>query len=135
MPHFLADAVYDSGLNLMKNNVNKIMLCQGQPATFSEANTNLGNGSGKKIGEVVVDSSDFTLADDALDGRRLTVAAQSSVAISVEGNLTYLAWVDTVNSILYKASPLQSAINGLTTLSLVNIPSHFHRFRDATEVA
>lgn len=119
----------------MKNNVNKIMLCQGLPATYSEANTALGTGSGKKIGEVTVDSTDFTLADDALDGRRLTVAAQSSVAISVAGNLTYLAWVDTVNSILYKASPLQSAINGLTTLSLVNIPSHFHRFRDATEVA
>lgn len=135
MSHFLADAVYDSGLNLMKNNVNKIMLCQGLPATYSEANTALGTGSGKKIGEVTVDSTDFTLADDALDGRRLTVAAQSSVAISVAGNLTYLAWVDTVNSILYKASPLQSAINGLTTLSLVNIPSHFHRFRDATEVA
>jgi len=111
------------------------MLCQGLPATFSEANTNLGTGSGKKIGEVVVDSSDFTLANDALDGRRLTVAAQSSVPISVAGNLTYLAWVDTVNSILYKASPLETAINSLTTLSVVNLPAHFHRFRDATEVA
>lgn len=119
----------------MKNNVNKIMLCQGQPASYSEATTNLGTGSGKKLGEVVVDSSDFTLANDALDGRRLTAAAQNSVAISVAGNLTYLAWVDTVNSILYKVLPLQTAINSLTTLSVVNLPSHFHRFRDATEVA
>jgi hypothetical protein len=134
MPHYLNDIVVDEALNKLKNNVNKLTLCEGQPATYSEANTALGTGSGKKLGEVTVTSSNFTLADDPIDGRRLTCAALNNVGIDVAGDLTYLAWIDTVNSVLYKVLPLKTAINDLTTDSEVNVPSHYHAFRDAKAV-
>jgi hypothetical protein len=134
MPHYLNDVVVDEALNKLKNNVNKITLCEGQPATYTEANTALGTGSGKKLGETVVTSAAFTLADDPVNGRRLTVNAINNVDVTTAGDLTYLAWIDTTNSVLYKVLPLKVAVNDLTTDSEVNIPSHYHAFRDAEAV-
>lgn len=131
MTHFLADIVLDQSANYLKNNVTKIILCQGAPASYSEATTNLGTGSGKRISEATVDDTDFTVGDDAEDGRRVTAAAQPSLPVLADGDGDHVAWVDTANSRLLKVAPVPVMLEGLTTLATVTIPTHFHTFRDA----
>jgi hypothetical protein len=134
MAHFLNDLVADEALNYIKDSVTKITLCDGQPTTYSDANTANGSGTGRKLAEVTVDSSDFTLADDATNGRKLTVAAQNGIAITAAGDGDHVAWLDVTNSRIIKVAPLADTLVGLTTSSTVNIPAHYHAFRDAEAV-
>ncbi len=131
MTHFLADVVLDASANYAKNNTTRIVLCQGAPASYSEAQTNLGTSTGKRIAEATVDSSDFTVGDDAEDGRRVTAAAQASLPVLADGDGNHVAWVDTANSTLLKVAPVPVPLENLTTVATVTIPTHFHTFRDA----
>jgi hypothetical protein len=133
--HFLNDLVVDQAANFISANVTKLTVCDGAPTTFSDANTNNGSGTGRKMAEVTVDSGDFTLANDATDGRRLTIGAQNGLAVVAAGDATHVAWLDVANSRLVKVAPLATALNGLTTSSTINVPAHYHVFRDAQAVA
>ncbi len=101
----------DAKLNDLKNNTTRLVLCAGEPANFSEAQTNFGVGSGKRLGEVTVSAADFTgpSAGD-VDGRKLVSNAQGSVPISIDGTADHVAWVDTVNSRLKHVRPLAAPI-------------------------
>jgi hypothetical protein len=135
MSHFLNDLVVDVALNYLKNNVTRIVLCAGAPASYSEADTNNGTGSGKKLSQTPVTSSEFTLADDVTNGRKLTCAQLNGVEIIAAGNASHVAWLDVTNSALLKVAPLETTQSGLTTSSVVNIPATYHVFRDAQAVA
>lgn len=92
------DAVLDAASAVIRDNCNKIVACVGTPASFSEANTNLGSGSGKKVAEATVASGDFTLAAGTGGGqRRITLAAKTGSGV-VSGNPTTIAFLDTTNS-------------------------------------
>jgi hypothetical protein len=135
MAHFLNDLVVDVAAQYLIDNVTRVVLCDGAPTNYADANTDNGSGSGVKMSQTTVDDSDFALANGDADGRKVTLNALNAVAITAAGDADHIAWLDTVNEDLLFVTPLASAATGLTTDSVVNIPAHFHVFRDATAVA
>lgn len=131
MSYLLSDTVLDVSLQYLKDNVTKVVLCQGAPANYSDANTANGSGSGQKIAEVTVDSTDFTLANGATDGRKVTCQAQSAVTVGAAGDADHIAWLNVSGTALLFVTQLTTARNGLTTADTVNIPAHFAAIRDA----
>lgn len=129
--YFISDTVFDTALNYLKNNVTKVVLCDAEPTNYSDANTDNGTGSGMKLAEVTVDSSDFTLAAGATDGRKVTCGAQSAVAVSVAGDGSHIAWLDVANTALLAVTKLATTRAGLTTADTVDIGAHFVALRDA----
>ena len=123
------DLVKDQACNYLKNNATRLALCAGSPADFSEANTALGSGSGKKLGDVTVDSSDFTTQDGPTDGRECNCAAQS-VTIATAGNADHVAWLDVANSRLLHVTQLSGTLSGLTVSQVVAVPEHAYILRD-----
>ncbi len=133
MTQFLADTVLDVALNHLKNNVTKLILCDASPATYADATTNNGTGTGVRLGEVTVESGDFTLADHTPGGRKVTVAAKSAT-LSAAGDGSHVAWVDVTNTAVLKVLPLDAVLTGLPSSGTVNLPSHFHAFLDAEDL-
>ena len=88
----------DNGLNYLKNNGNRIVLCAGQPASYAEATTNYP--SGKALGHATITSAAFTLADGDTSGRKITVAQQTGIAVDATGTCDHIAIVDTVGGAL-----------------------------------
>jgi hypothetical protein len=130
MPHFASDDVFDAGLNLIKNNCNRMVLTQGEPTSFANANTNQGTGSGQKLAEVTMASTDFTLANGDTSGRKVACAAKSSISVIAAGNGNHVAYLDTTNSRILHYYELSAARNGLLVSDAVNFPVHDFEIRD-----
>lgn len=132
MAYTISDTVFDEALNYLKNNCAKVVVLSADPAgSYSNANTDEGTGSGIKIAEVAVTSTDFTVANGATDGRKVTVGAQNDVAVSAAGDATHVAWLDTSNSAVLFVTQLTTNRTGLTTSDTLDIPAHFAAMRDA----
>lgn len=131
MAYKIADTVFDTALNYLKNNCDTVVVLSGDPASYSEAITNNG-GSNKKIATVSVTSSSFTVADGAADGRKVTVAAQNDIAVVADGDASHVAWLDTTTNLeILFVTQLTTNRTGLTTSDTLDIPAHFAAFRDA----
>lgn len=130
MPHFTHDDVYDNGLAYLKANCNKMVLTDGEPANFADANANMGVGSGQKVSEVAMASGDFTLANGDTSGRKVTCAAKAAQAVVANGDGEYVAYLDTLNSKILHYYPIATARPGLTTADSVNFPVHDYEVRD-----
>ena len=76
----ISDTEFDAGLNYLKNNVTRLCACSAEPTTYTEAITTY------KLANVTVDSSDFTVADGAVNGRKVTVAQQTPVTVDANGD-------------------------------------------------
>lgn len=92
-----ANVYLDQSLNYLKNNADKLLLCDGEPAGYSDATTLSSNG-GHKLADTAVSSSDFTISDGDTDGRKVTVDAKSSVTVDESGTADHYALVDDTNS-------------------------------------
>lgn len=93
MAKFLADAVLDAALDELET-ADQLVICEGEPATYAAATTDQGAG-GDALGEIAIDSSDFTKADGDTSGRKTTVAQQTGVAIDVtSAGADHIALVD-----------------------------------------
>jgi hypothetical protein len=108
-----------------------MVLTQGEPTSFANANTNQGTGSGQKLAEVTMASTDFTLADGDTSGRKVACAAKNSVSVIAAGNGNHVAYLDLTNSRILHYYELSAARNGLTTSDAVNFPVHDFEIRDA----
>lgn len=79
----------------------RLIICAGQPASYAEANANLGTGAGKRLGEIALDAGDFTKANGTVTGsRKLTIAAQTAIDALVDGTGDHIALVHTATSTL-----------------------------------
>lgn len=107
------DDVTDAYLEEILNNANTLCACSAQPTTRAEAITTY------MLATVAVTAGDFTVADAAGGGRKVTVAAKSGISISNNGTLTHLAIVD--NSKLYFVTTTSS--QDLVAGNLLNVPS------------
>ena len=97
----------DAALNHLKTTSNLLVLLSAEPASFAEAQADVDD-AGKRLGEVAIDSADFTgPSDGGTSGRKLIVNAQTGVSVSGNEttgatNMTHLALVDTVGEdVLY----------------------------------
>lgn len=93
MAKFLADSALDALLARL-DLCDKATICEGQPATYAAATT--APGTGNKLGEVAIDSGDFTKANGDTSGRKSTFAQQTGVSIATSSATAadHLALVD-----------------------------------------
>jgi hypothetical protein len=122
--YLLSDTVLDTALNYLKNNVTKIVMCSQEPTTYAEANATYA------LAPVTVASGDFTLANGATDGRKVTVAQKTGQAVTANGTITHAAWLDVANSALLAVTKLATN-RAVTTADTITMPAHFVALRDA----
>lgn len=84
MAKWANDSVMDAALDIVAAGT-ILTVCSAQPTTRTEAVTTY------KLADVVVDSGDFTKANGDISGRKLTVSAQSNVAVDTTGTATHVA--------------------------------------------
>ena len=136
-PYAISDTAFDTALNYLKNNADKLVVLDADPGVgtgtdFTNANTNNGTSTGMKLAEVTgLTSSSYTLANGASDGRKLTLASQSNVAVVAAGDASHVAWLDTSNSEVLFTTSLTVARTGLTTSDTLDVPAHYGAVRDA----
>lgn len=93
----------------------QLVLCEDEPTSYADATTDKGSG-GKALGEVAVDSGDFSQAAGDTSGRKTTVAQQADIDVDVSGDLDHVALVDDGASVLEAVAMLaNSAITGVDT--------------------
>lgn len=117
MAKTIANAVYDAALNYIKNNCTRVVACNAEPTTYTEANATYA------LADVTVDSSDFTgPADGTVSGRKLTFGAQTGVTVDTPDDATHVAFLDVSNSaLLYVTTCSTTPIAGTVNIGAVVI--------------
>jgi len=111
------DDVLDGALNILKNNVTRMVVCSAQPTTYAEGNATYA------LADVTLASGDFTNANGDTSGRKTTIGAKSAVLIDVTGTGNHVCLLDVANSkLLYVTTCTSQALtaNGSNT---VNFPA------------
>ncbi len=85
MGKYVADAVLDGALNVIKSNCTRQTVCSAQPTTYAEGNATYA------LADVTMSSTDFTNANGDSSGRKTTVAAKTGVTVDVSGTVTHAA--------------------------------------------
>ncbi len=109
------DSVLDAALNEIKNKCNLMTACAGEPLSFAAANV----GGGNFLADVAMASADFTLSNGDVSGRKVAVAAKSSIIVDNTGTADHVALLDTVNSVLLYVTTSTSL--GLTSGSSLTL--------------
>ncbi len=118
--------VFDFGLDAVKTNGNKLVLCKQPPTTFVEAN-NLASDvpAGFKIAEVALVPADLVIADRTGGGREITVAAKPGVNAldnSLATDDLHIAILDATNSKLMVVTD-ETTDQPVTSGNQVNLPT------------
>lgn len=122
------DAIYDSGtLAYVRVRATRVTVCSTQPTTYAQANSTTGYMLAKSD---VITSTDFTLADGDVSGRKISVAAQNSITVSANGTAQHVAWIGSTGSTLLLVTTCTS--QSLTAANLVNIPAHDFEIQDVS---
>jgi hypothetical protein len=110
------DAVLDQMLDEIAT-ATRMIACSAQPTTYTEANATFA------LADVTMAGGDFTKANGDTSGRKVTVAAKSSVLIDASGTANHVALVRVADStLLYVTTCTSQALtaNGSNT---VNFPA------------
>lgn len=106
------DDVLDGALNIIKNNATRMVACSAQPTTYEEANATYA------LADVTVDSSDFTVGNGDVSGRKVTVAQKSGVTVDATGTATHVALLDVSNEkLLYVTTCTSQALTQGNTMT------------------
>lgn len=98
-------------------------VCNAEPTTRTEAVTTF------KLADVAMTpNTDFTKADGDVSGRKVTVAAKSSVPVDTTGTATHVALVDATRLLYVTTCTSQ----GLTAANTVNFPAWKIEIADPT---
>jgi|SRR3990167_5705504 len=91
-------------------------VCSAQPTTYTEAITTF------KLADIAMTpDTDFTKANGDTSGRKVTVAAKSSVPVDTTGTGTYIALTKSTGTLLYYVTTCTS--QSLTAGNTVNFPA------------
>lgn len=104
MGKFVADSVYDNGLNHVKTNATALILVDSQPVDRAAA-------LAAALATFPLDSSDITLADGDISGRKLTVAGQTGQNATAAGNNNHNCIISATELLIVTTTDAQKAIN------------------------
>ncbi|SLN50333.1 hypothetical protein [Oceanibacterium hippocampi] len=130
------DWVKDAKLEAIADNCDKLVLCEGEPSTYSHVSNNKGVSDGKRLGTVDLTTGagggDYTIADNdgGGGGRMLTIGAQTGLTVDVNGDWDHVALVDSVNSRLGPVTTKTS--QAITTAGTVDVAAFAIRDKDPT---
>lgn len=117
MAKYASQQFLDGGFTAFKANVNKMILLKAYTIGDSYTTVNTTN----NICQVTVATGDFTLSGADTAARVMTTATKSATA-SASGTSNSIAFVDTVNSVVYWVTSETSA-QSVTSGNTVNFPS------------
>lgn len=75
----------DNGPQYAKDTYDRLFICSQQPTTYAEASSTY------MLATVNITTTDFTVADGDTSGRKVTVAAQSTISPTNSGTATHVA--------------------------------------------
>lgn len=102
------DVVLDAALNQIRTSADKLVVCIGAPANYTEANTN--SPTGKRCGQRTITSANFTgPANGDVNGRKLTINQQTGITVDVSGTADHVALVDDTASVLLAVTALAAS--------------------------
>ena len=113
MAKAIPDAILDKTLDEIATATRQI-LCSAQPTTYTEANATFA------LADVTLSGGDFTKANGDTSGRKVTVAAKSSVLIDASGTGNHIALVRVSDTtLIYVTTCTSQAVtaNGSNTLN------------------
>lgn len=120
----------DDGLDAMKAAVDAVagemVICEGQPTTYSHASQNKGTGDGKVLATVV--NPTLTIADDT-SGRKCTITAETGVTIDVSGDADHIALTDG-SAVLWCVTTC--TLQALVAAGTVDVPAWKFNIQDPT---
>ena len=116
------DNVLDGAFDVL-DQADLMTVCNAEPTTRTEAITTF------KLADVAMTpNTDFTKANGDTNGRKVTVAAKSSVVVDTSGTATHVALVDATR-LLYVTTCTSQA---LTSGNTVNFPAWDIEIADPT---
>lgn len=129
------DDIKDLSLNGIKNGCDKMVVLDADPlGVYADTQTNNGTGDGKRIAEVAMLATDFTVADAELGtGRQVKSAAKTSLSAVAAGDAAFVAWIDTGNSKVLMVTPLATTRVGISVSDPLDVPAIIYDIPDAVE--
>lgn len=97
MTKSVSDTVLDQTLGFLKTQIDKMVVTETAPTTYASAVAQKGAG-GNMLAEVAMASTDFTLADGDVSGRKVTVGQKAGVTVLQTGVANHVALVNTAAS-------------------------------------
>jgi hypothetical protein len=110
------DLVMDAALDVVAT-ATRMIACSAQPTTYAEANSTFA------LADVTMASGDFSKANGDVSGRKLTVAAKSSVLIDISGTANHVALVRVADSTLLYVTTCTSLALTANGSNTVNFPA------------
>jgi hypothetical protein len=124
MAKWANDAVMDAAFDYIDQS-DKMTVCNAQPTTYTEANATFA------LADVAMTpDTDFTKANGDVSGRKVTVAAKSTVTVDTTGTATHIALIRTGDATLRYVTTCTS--QALTAGNTVNIPAWDIEIADPT---
>jgi hypothetical protein len=130
MAKFCSSLILDAAATVIRDRAAKIAVCTSAAIatvddveTYTLAVTTLTTGAG---------STSFTIANGDVSGRKITISAQSSIAVASTGVAQQICLYTTIGTtaLLYKTDATTPAL--ASTANKVTIPAWKIEFRDAT---
>ena len=125
MAKAIPDAILDKTLDEIATATRQI-LCSAQPTTYTEANATFA------LADVTLSGGDFTKANGDTSGRKVTVAAKSSVLIDASGTGNHIALVRVSDTTLIYVTTCSSQAVTANGSNTVNFPAWDVEIADPT---
>lgn len=116
MAKAMNDAGADAALDYWTD-ATRMIACSAQPTTYTEANSTYA------LADVTMAGGDFTKANGDTSGRKVTVAAKSSVLIDTTGTATHVALVKVSDTTLRYVTTCTSQSLTANGSNTVNFPA------------
>lgn len=132
MAKWANDLFMDAALDRIKTGAgtfgpcNKMTVCSTQPTTYTEGNATYA------LADVAMTGTDFTIGNGDTNGRKVAVAAKSSILIDTSGTAQHIALLDTVNSVLMYVTTCTSQALVANASNTVSVPTWDIEIADPT---
>lgn len=118
MGKLVPDAVLDSFLDIIADNVDRIDICKDTPTNYSTATTT----GTHSLGDVVVTAGDgngdWTIGNGDTNGRKLTLAQQTGVTIDSSGTATHIAGTNGTDTFYFATTCTSQAVTSGNTATI-----------------
>ena len=110
------DSMLDAAFDWIRARVTQMTVCNAQPTNFTEATATY------KLADVPLSSTDLTIGEGDVNGRKVTIGAKSSVTIDTTGTASHVALAGSTGAtvLLYVTTCVTQA---LTTGNTVDFPA------------
>ena len=100
-----ANEVLDAALDHTRQNATRLVICEGAPSNFTNANTLKGAGGNALVIHTIDNTNFGASADGDVSGRKMAFNQETGITITEAGTGDHIALIDTVNSVLLHVTP------------------------------